>query len=447
MGDYIFSKLFFEVYKSINNRKLIIKDYDALEKTLEDYLMNVSGYRIISRYQENFYEIKKYFENIVYNIDSNNYNIIEEINKYKLNFKTKIEAHYYTNLFIEVMKRLYSKSYDGKLDSYIYNNIGSDTIAISNIDKTFILSKLQKTEALQIPSTIILNIDKFERILYDYVDSIKNSDSYFNIFNNNGFNGFSNEEKIKILFESTILNASVSDLSNVQEFFRKYTNYLNDNTLSKFKNLTFIGNLFNDELYVMLKRAELEYETPYYLSFMLRNNRVTLPSVRLGIDEQDGLKSANIIATQDPQVKYSYENDKMIQEEIKNSLPKDSYFRFYKPTHLVSIIMTFGILNGLNIKDITVNDFMPFRYKKTILDKNMTEDESQIYQTSLTDKNLMTYMRLISVVDGIDIICYPELNMGLKLKLGDSIKCKNEFLQSIYDMGLEIGKSAKEKSI
>ena len=101
--------------------------------------------------------------------------------------------------------------------------------------------------------------------------------------------------------------------------------------------------------------------------------------------------------------------------------------------------MTFGLLNGMGIQEVEVKDFLPFRYNKTVLDRQMDTEEADKFQTRLTNKNLITYMRLISVVDGIDVITYPEMDMSLKLKIVDNVVCKNEFLQKIYDMGYQLG--------
>ena len=205
----------------------------------------------------------------------------------------------------------------------------------------------------------------------------------------------------------------------------------------------YMGNLFNDDLFVMCKRSELQYETPYYLAFMLNNKRVESPNLRMGIETRENKKVAHIIATQSAQRVLNPENLQEVQTEIKNNLPTDSYFRFYNPTHLVSILMTFGLLNGLGIKEVEVKDFLLFRYNKTVLDRQMDTEEADKFQTRLTNKNLITYMRLISMVDGIDVISYPEMDMSLKLKIEDNVVCKNEFLQKIYDMGYQLGKENK----
>ena len=228
-----------------------------------------------------------------------------------------------------------------------------------------------------------------------------------------------------------MLNATNADLNCIENFFRKYNDFINNKNFENIRQPIYMANLFDDELYVMLKRSELEYETPYYLSFMLKNKKVELPNVRMGIEEKSNKLIAHIIATQSAQKIMEKENLDKIQLEIKQNLPNDPYFRFYNPTHLISLLMTFGILNGMEIKYVEVKDFLPFRYNKTILDKQMSQEEADNYQTRLTNKNLITYMRLIELVDGINIVSYPEMDMGLNLHLADQIKCKNEFLQYI----------------
>ena len=55
-------------------------------------------------------------------------------------------------------------------------------------------------------------------------------------------------------------------------------------------------------------------------------------------------------------------------------------------------------------------------------------------------------MRLIELVKGIDIVSYPDMDMGLNLYLQDEIKCKNEFLQHIYDISYNLGQQYKIKT-
>lgn len=449
MQTKILSRIFLDVYQNLpmfynNKPKINVEDYDLLESTLESYLVEILGYKIKYNYEDNYREIIKLFENVFYNSRYKNYNnIIESINTYKEELKDKLENHKYTSLFIDTLRKMYSKSYDGRILTNNEKDLSFSTIAISNKGNSFIIGRIHRKDEQNLPSIHINDISEFEKILKKYIESVVVSDSFYNIFNNEYFNTVSFEDKIKTIIECTLFNATGSDLNNIEKFFRKYTDFINDNTFEFVRKPNYMGNLFEDDLYVMCKRSELEYETPYYLAFMLKNKRVELPNIRMGIENKEDKKVAHIIATQSAQTVLNPEKFQEIQTEIKNNLPTDSYFRFYNPTHLVSILMTFGLLNGLGIKEVEVKDFLPFRYNKTVLDRQMDTEEADNFQTRLTNKNLITYMRLISVVDGIDVITYPEMDMSLKLKIEDNVVCKNDFLQKIYDMGYQLGKENK----
>ena len=445
MQNKILSRIFLDVYQNLpmfysNKPKINIEDYDLLEATLENYLVEILGYKIKYNYEDNYREIIKLFENVFYNSRYKNYNnIIESINTYKEELKDKLENHKYTSLFIDTLRKMYSKSYDGRILTNTEKDLSFSTIAISNKGNSFMIGRIPRKEEQNLPSIQINDIQEFESILKKYIESVVLSDSFYNIFNNMYFTNISFEDKVKTLIECTLFNATGTDLSNIENFFRKYTDFINDKTFDFIRRPKHMGNLFNDDLYVMCKRSELEYETPYYLAFMLNNKRVELPNIRMGIENKEEKKVAHIIATQSAQTVLNQETFQEIQKEIKNNLPTDAYFRFYNPSHFVSILMTFGLLKGIGIEEVEVKDFLPFRYNKTVLDRQMDTEEADNFQTRLTNKNLITYMRLISVVDGIDIITYPEMDMSLKLKIEDNVVCKNEFLQKIYDMGYKLG--------
>ena len=169
--DKILSTIFLDVYNSsemFDNKKIKISvdEYPSLEQTLENYLIDILGYKIIRNYQENFREIRKYFENIIYNSRNKNYkNIIDCINNYKAEFIEKIYGHYYVNLFIETIKKMYSKSYDGKISLEENRDLLYSTIAISNKENSFILGRIPRKNEQQLPSIHINDIDKFEQIL------------------------------------------------------------------------------------------------------------------------------------------------------------------------------------------------------------------------------------------------------------------------------------------
>lgn len=97
----------------------------------------------------------------------------------------------------------------------------------------------------------------------------------------------------------------------------------------------------------------------------------------------------------------------------------------------------------MDISQVEIADYLPFRYRKTMLDKRMSEEEADNLQTRLTNKNIITYLRLISITEGIDIISYPEMGQKFILKLSDNIIIKDPFLEKLYNLGYNIGLNCK----
>lgn len=419
---------------------LKIESNEKLEEELETYLIDILGIENKSEFANHYKEIKKYFENILKNDYDFSKEVTENIKNYKEKFINILKSHPLTRIFINTLCTLYGNDYNFYSE---YGNsqkiIDNFNLTISHRDNSFLIQRFTKCDESFL-SIKIIDIDVFEKILTNYITEIQNSDSFYNIFNNESFENISYGSKIKSIFFGTLLNSTANDLLNIEKYFQKYTDFMTDETFDGIKNVTKMGNIFNDELYVKFKRSELEYETPNYLCYMLKNKHVELPNVRLGIENKLDKKVAHILATQSSQIYMDKQNELEIQNEIKKNIPKISMFRFYNPSHLISLIITFGMLKGLNIEDVDVVDYMPFRHKKTILEKNMSEEESDIYQTRLTEKNITTYMKLSSICEGIDVVSYPDMNLGLKLKIDDNVEFDNEFLQELYDYGYNMGK-------
>lgn len=463
MEKHTLSKIFVDVYNNLstvnnpkNIPKLLIEDYDILEHALQDYLVSIVGISIKNNYEEHYREIRKYFENIFNNVKFDvNSDVIQAIEKYGKEYNVKIDSHPYTKIFLEAMQRLYSRGYDGCVrffDDYEISPGGglldkADTM-VSNKGQSFIIGRITRKDEMDLPSIYIRDIDSFELSLNNYVSAVSKSDSYYNIFETDRMKEIPIKNKIRALFECTIFNATSKDLNFAERFFSKYTDFITDKTLESYRKLNYIGNMLDDDLYIMFKRSELEYETPFCLCFMLKNHVVELPNVRLGIENYNGKKIAHILATQTTQSSHiNHENMGIVEKYIKSIIPTDSAFRFFNPSHLVSILMSFGILKGMGITEVEVADYLPFRHKKTVLDKQMNEEEATNFQRRLTDKNMITYMRLVSVTEGIKIMTYPEMEMGLKLDISGDIICNSKELQELYDMCYSFSKSIKEQEL
>ena len=419
---------------------LIIENEAELEVELNKYLIDILGIENKNDFVNHYKEIKKYFENIIVNDYDFSKSVIDNIKNYKEKFINILKTHPLTRIFINTLCTLYGNDYR------FYNEYGDNkkiidnlNLTIGHVDNSFLIQRFTKCDESFL-SIKIIDIEVFERILTNYITEIQKSDSFYNIFDNESFLNISYASKIKLVLFSTLLNATANDLLSIEKYFQKYTDFITDNTFDYIKTLRELGNLFDDQLYVKLKRSELEYETPYYMCYMLKNNHVELPNIRFGIENKLDKKVAHILATQSSQISMPEENKLKIESEIKKNIPKTKYFRFYNPSHLISLVITFGILKGVGIEDIDVVDYMPFRHKKTILEKKMSEEEADVYQTRLTEKNLSTYIKLSMICNGIDVVNYPDMNLGLKLKIEDNVTFENKFLQDLYDCGYDMGK-------
>ena len=446
--DFIYSKIFMcsykEFYQDDKLQKICanINQLIELEEVLKEFIYGVIGFRFSHKYD--YGEIRAYFDNICQNTHFYDYHsLIKAINEYKNRYIHIMDSHPYVMLLTDAIKRIYSPEYDGKLGFNIssqYEYVVGHNATINHKGSMMQIRKNHDSGEVRMPNVFISDIDKLEDSLEEYVEAIKSSNSFYNLFNNKNFNFFTYNEKVKMLFEATILNASTLELSNLTEFFNKYRDFIIDETLPNMTKLQKMGDTLNDEMYFCVKRSDIEYETPYYFSFMLKNSYYELPNVRLGITSNGDKKIAHIIATQTSQ--FTPENED-ISKMIKKGIPHTSKFRFSNPDYLVSILIAFGILKGMGIENVVVEDYMPLRSHKTIRDKSMGEEESNRYMERIYDKEIYTYLKLSELCNGIDIKSFPDDGNNMNIALNDNITCANEFLQNLYNMAYNFGKNYK----
>lgn len=435
--DYILSRIFIDTYNNLikfsngKAKKIVVDDFDVLEKTLENYVVNIFGYEVKENYSNYFQEISKSFENIILNCNCDNYiSIINSINEYGSNFYKNINDYKYASIFIETLKEFYS--------------VKTAYPVIGNEGKAYYVTMLSKEEE-QVPTTYIKDIVKFEDTLKNFVEIVLSSDTDFNKF----FDGFEYDEAISYLFKWVVQNASLFDLSDIEQYFRKYSSFITDTTLDSFKKSTKLGKILGDDLYIAVRKANVNYETPFYLCFLVNgeNRKVELPNIRLGIETKDGVKKAHIIATQSAQSPYDLQMNRQYDELLKCNLPKSKKFREYNPSHLVSLVLSIGFLKSLGIDIVEITDFMPLRYQRLIVENRKNDEELHNYQYRLTNKNLYNYFRMLEFQKGITISNYPDGGFNLVLKLKDDIKFYDTFLQQLFDTSYQMGiQSSKDET-
>lgn len=410
-------------------------DKDELENDLKSYMQSTLGYQIRRKYEKYvdgeedefnyFKEVIRYFQNIIVNLknDSDLLRLNDFVKDYVNSFNENIDSHEYTSILFEQIRKLLS---DDPARVLIYNNGKSYRIDFASNKED------------DMPSLYINDIDNLERILKKYIETVSQSDSFFrkplDVM-------FDKKDAIGEILRWTLINANAMDTCDLEYFFSKYQSFFEDNPLDYYKGIPKkIGKVFYDNLFLMNKKAELAYETPFYLSFMLERNKVELPNVRLGI-EDDGLKKvANIFAIQSPQGKMmDPEANKEIQAKIKENTPKSKNFRMFNPSHLYSLILTIGLLNGCGIKDVEVPEFMPLRYRRYVLEGTKSEEELHDFQHHMTDRLMYTFFRMLEFSEGIDITGYPETGQPLSLHLNENIHFNDPFLENAYEVGYNEG--------
>ncbi len=431
MEEKILSKIFLDVYcdffsldDDFNIHKINLDNYPHLESQLIDYIRHFIGFKLNFDYSQYFREIKKYFKNVIANANSFDFNIIIGfLDQYSGKFYEQIGKRPYSEIFIDMAKNLYSDDPCRGI--------------IENVGKSYYIGRLSRKEDDEIPPIYISDIDELNTTLQTYVSDVLSTDTFYNSF----FPSMSKREAISYLFEWVVRNATVKDLSDINAYFKKCDNFITDTTLQPLRIPHSVGRFLGNDLYVFLKKANVNYETPYYLSFILQNENeyLEMPNIRLGIQTKDGIKSAHILATQSSQSNNDTKMNVTIDSIIKKMLGKSKYFREFNPSHIFSIILTFGILKGVDIEEVNITDYFPLRYQRLVLENQKNDDELDNLQYRLTNKNLNTYLRVLEYFKGIEIKSYPDLQEGLSLKLGNSIFSENTFLQKIYQIGYTVG--------
>lgn len=437
MNQYILSNLFLEIYNSLypkKIKKLKIKNYEELEDTLKKYLFSILGYKIRNNYSMHYDEIKIYFENILNNSKNKKCNIIDLIKHYEIEYNNMYMEHPLLKQFTDSMNLLYENKYKNKtLFDKLKNHIIEDiNLSIKVIDKSLVIIPHSKNKSC----IHIKNIDTFESVLDKYINTIKNSDSCYNIFNKSYYNVLTKEEQIRMIFQYTMLNISKKDLLDIEKYFERYNYYIEKNHFNKIKNPTYICDIEKDNLYVMSKCSEIEDETPYYLSFIFEKSKVELPKVMIGIDENN---TAHILNIKPNKFTFNKINYNELTSVIQNLILSNSSLKYSKPMNIISFILTLGILNGMNINKIILENELLFKTNNNDLENS---DINKInLSNNIYSKDIVEYINIISLIKGIDIIDDSKI----ELKINKNINCDNEKLLELYNAGIKVGKNICSK--
>lgn len=441
-SQYLLSRIFYTLFKKIHQLDIEKTDDELLEEKLRKVVLNILGSKVHSNYLfytrrvlptfDYYNEVSKLFENIIINYKKQ-CDILEYIDQYNTDYFKDMDKYKYASVLLKNIYKLYSDK--------------KQNVIILKFDDCYRVDPLRDSDTKDpnlMPSIYIDNISNLDKILEEYVETIRTStkSNYNRIF---ASQGDLDEETLFNIFYFTLLNITTNQTRCLEDYFRKYIAFLNDTTFDKYiKNPTCIGNLMGDQVYLNVAQKDMAYETPFWLSYIFNNHKYFLPLVGAGVYEnKNNQKVAEVMAIQDNQsipldIKM---HDEMI-EMIKKLSPKSHNFREHNPTHLLSVIFATGFFNGAGISQIDINPYMPFRYQRLIIENSKTEEDIDNFEKRVSTKNLYTWLRMLDFTEDITVENYPDHGTFLTLRVSENVSFNNEFFQEAYNLGYESGKAA-----
>lgn len=289
---------------------------------------------------------------------------------------------------------------------------------------------IPKSNIEYIPNLVINDIDVFEKVLIRYLKTIKKSQ-----IKSTEMDERHNE---KYFLFNVWKNATMYDFQNPEKFINRYTNFILDNTFSRFDVLKPLGYCEGNILMAQREEDDYGFETPYIMHLSFSNGRsiYNLPWIRYGITQNRlGEKIAYIYALQRMEQSSDEEYNKKISKMLNQANTGAKSYRNVTPSSIAALTVFMGMLEREEIKAIKAPDFLIGRYGGFA--NSTTEEETDRIQTNLTDKFLRNFLRLSEQFDGLKI----ETGIGngldsfLCMSLGDMTNSSNEFLNLLYSLG------------
>lgn len=303
------------------------------------------------------------------------------------------------------------------------------------------------------------NTEKPVMIVNDYKLFFENLRQFYEkdielFFARTGMSAFTRYEKDNC-FEQIWLRATPDDFNNPEEFLRKQTEMINDNTFEKYDKETYFGKMaFLDDNILCVKNSiariwdensrEIEiiiYDKKYYDNKELFSRpHYTLPVIRYGIYERNGKKVCSIGSVQNKSDSYR-KND--LEKKINrmkyraNEGVSKEYTSKVEPKNLLSLSIFIDMLNKEGITEIEIPSLYVLDYdyhikKNTqILEDfqkewneekikkfpNIYEEQKYYFERSYnkedliseikTERLLLTFQRLLQHYQNGKILSYP----------------------------------------
>lgn len=356
----------------------------------------------------------------------------------------------------------------GRVDCFFMMNLLFSTYLKE--DNKIIEAKKSAKGRYLIPTLVIKNKERFNKLLTNYLNLAKSKYDLTKYYEALDFSDIKNHEQVinKIVLTTLWANATYDDFSESEEFIKRQIAFLKDDTFSKYNEPTIIG--YSEMLggYVEIENISepILNETPTSLKISLiepeTNERYTFPLVRYGIE--DG--KCYIYAVQKNK-KFDEENSfkKKVNRRLfkigENFDTKNDTYENYKEGNLKDVSASFvvasnialGLLSSEGINDIVIPSILIERWnaKETnILVRSEREENSEEYidtnkdehdqiQSNLTEKLLRTFLRIVSHNKTFEVASYPfDIDSSLHIKTSPELDCNNSLLNETFLIGEKV---------
>ncbi len=397
---------------------------EILENILLNYIRYNMGYKLNDDYTDYFKTVEVYLKSIADNLDNVTLdNICFKVGQYINSNLKKLQKNFYVESFINAVKQRYT------------NDIKN--VAVRNFHDTYEIFMCNKDESnIDISSTIIMNINELQTTLENYLNAILNSNSLYK----NIITDLKNDTLEKIFFW-TVINANIYELKDVNKLFIRYIDYLNDDYYNLEKKPKKYGMMNDDSIYFKYDVSDLAFETPYFTRFFIVDEKdnlsFELPNIRFGFrkDENEEIE-CQILAIQTSQTMNSSELCNDVMNFFKFKLKKTSKFREFNPSHMISLLLFIGMLEGMNVKSFKISEYMPFRFKRFFND-NLDLDVVKARQYRITKKMINNFKKLTLYFSNIEED-FESLN-EIGFNIIGPLSANDDFIDNLISIGRKIG--------
>lgn len=285
------------------------------------------------------------------------------------------------------------------------------------------------------------------------------------------------EDVDKYTIATVLSNLAMDDFDNSVSFFQRRIAFLQDKTLSYFKNCRDIGysEIFDANIEIELRNESIFMETPYSLYINLvkytssgRKLSYPLPVLRFGIDKDKAYfyaiqkDQAEEMPIDKEYVAFSKKiRRKMYRVNAGIDIGDNGMDNLHEvsPWALIALTICLGLLRNVGINDIVVYPILINRYNANIIysqeelkrfeNKNddiykdikehllFIRDNIDSIQKNITDKFIRTFRRIGYHFPGIEVNDFPVfVGLPLEMKVNHTKFCNNSLLKEMFNLGL-----------